>query len=967
MNQITEMKNTFGEVIHDHKGTYLTVSSGGIRESEISQFLLKDTEIGENDDVNVILDMGPSKDCRYVWCNYCAKQSAASVAMGRSHVVYADATLDNVKDAEILLFYPYAGMEESQSMLKNTEEFQNKERREFFFELALEKFAEEMKESVSISKELMYYMICYSLKQKSTGFRNFLYIAVPDDAADYQKYCRSVMAQFLGAIPAGLRKQLRFATNAAPGKESNYHILFARESVLRNSEKWQKTVCVSDAQEVPAFLKEHGMDANLAAFLRKCVGSVYNHGEENVIDVCFEEMETKIGDINAIKERDYRDYYEILKLGKQSLTVDVLKEYSEKLGQTMAEKQKQMLYTQIDSTISGSDVLEETLRKDAKIMDAATIKELLKALDQYKKLLQYLKKREIEISKAFYEEKIAQIQTEFWAKNCEAKENAATESVLKYEKAWEEALQNAKESLTAYFAAEYMDISLENSANEQKKLEEKYQKEQIEAWKAEVRKSFSPESLRETCQKIKDHYPTEVSAFCKYICEMLVSKLEEKPKLASLVKSSVDVLREYDSELVVPEALYEAYVTKTMKILVGEPNQRNIQNETAKVGEIYGEENKNAFAVSLRENLTQVFYEKLKKETSLDSQAQDEMTDLLACIKMLASNQYADTKLDEDFAYWCDEKRRCERRRKMQESIRTFEGYFYSCKRESELMKALEKNSLRKQIRDRNVSEKKISAAYTVGAFLAGASYAEGTSEEKILANPFYLDEFERFMDIEAIPILIQKQMTIAQIYAQAEAFQRLCNGINEDITFICYDNKKMKKIHVSCHVAKNVLDTLIKVRNQIPMDPEEREQKKLSISEKEFWEFLFQCGVLSMADCEKLAVFGEKAGIKDLEELGDKFLGKKKSKKVMTRITKGIVLVVMLVLFAGVFFAGRASKEIKAPETQTEESDTQTEESETQIEEEVVIPKMGFKEEARWKVKKEYLIKELEKENGNL
>ncbi len=717
---------TFGEVIHDHQGTYQTISSGDIRDNEINQFILKDTSVGESDEGNLVLDLGLTNGCDYIWANYCSKKSSASVAMGRSHAVYAKCTLESLQEAELLVFYPFADKEESQSLIRRKETLHADNRKEYLLGLAAEELTNGMSKDVAMSKELLYHMICYSLKKKSTGFRNFLYISVPDFVEDYQSYCKQIIVQFLRAIPIGLRKQFRIATNASNDKENNYHILFGRESILSGTEKWKSTVKAED-DTIPEFLKNHGLYEKLSAFIYSCVESVFDGAEETVIENCLEHMEKKIDNIEQLKERNYRDYYEVQKY-----------------------------------QVADAEALE----------------------------------------KIFRTKQSTEIETD-------------SRKRLESEKEWCKALEANRSEWSIHFQKECVNEAIQKSYKRQEILEEEWKEEQMEAWKKEVVKSFSADKVAEVCQRIQDTYPEELEGFCSFLYKVLEQYVEREKQVDSLTEDSIKVLQTYSDTESVPEV----------------------------------------------------------------------------------------------FSYWKDRK---QRQKTIKETTRFFESYFYSCKYEKDLLEDLDVKQLRQQICDKHISKKrkKIHEGYTLGAFLAAAAYTEGCSLEKLFYDKntweFYKNEFEKFSKIAMIPILIKKQDTIAQIYEQLEQYRKLGAECLYDVKFICLENNnKIHKTEVGYNVAERVLDTLMKIKYGIPLETGSYLSDHMSGSEKEFWRFLHQCSVLSLGDCEKIITYAEKAGRKDLVLLSEKFVQTKEKHKMVSKIVKGIVIILAIAIIVGAFGAG--------------------------------------------------------------
>ena len=913
MNQTCDITNTLGEVIHDHLGTYQTIFSGKISESEINQFILKDTAVGENDDKNFIVDMGFTNGCKYIWMNECSKQSVSKVAMGRSHAVYQSCTLETLLETEKLLYHSFADQEESQSILRNPEAFKNAARTRF------KKQGYQTDRNPVAAKELLYNMVCYSLKQKSLGFRSFMYILVPDTEEDYQEYCKKVIADFLRGIPAGLRKQFRFATNAAEDKENQYHILFYRESKLQDLEKRKKSISV-EKKEVPEFLYSHGLDAKLSGLLQRCIDSLFDSSKEEIKN-CFEHMEMKMGDVSKIKEKDYRDYYEIITLGEQEVSPDVLKSYSEKLKETLAEKQKQMLKEQIILTVTDHKMFELLLKKDQKIVQADTMYLFFEAMKPYKTLIQYLKTQGIELSKEFYQWKVDQLSKVFWQSNCLGKQQNETKVFLHSAKEWKSRLEETNLVWIEYFKKDYVEETAAKASETYADLCLKYQNERLTEWKEELKKDFSISKMKENCQKVHELYPKEMKDFCQFIYDMLVAGAKKADLKDSFIKKAVNVLQQYDTQVQVPDQLYESYVRETMEKLLADPKKNYIEEEVHKIGEIYGQKNEQEFAASLLLNLAEKFKNKTDIETVFHPKTEENILNWSISLKKLVDvdKYYRELNIFESAVSSWQEKKRQEafrqaRKQQLQMNIRSFEGYFYGWKNENDLMQDLDIDKIRKAIYDKNKS-------YTLGDFLTAVSYVEGESIGKLLYDEkvsedkkkviqFYKNEFETFMQKKKLPILIKRQDTFSQIHEQVEIFSRLCQERVKDIKFIYMGRKqKVYETEVGYQTAEHILDMLIQIKNEIVIETDSQiAHKNLSGAEKEFWKFLNQCELLSEEECIKLIAFAEEAGTKDLAKLCQKFLNQKKKRKRKSKIVRGVTCLFIIAAFAAVFLAGRIS-----------------------------------------------------------
>ncbi len=991
----------FGEAIHDHQGVYRTVMSGNMEESEMNQSVLKDVQVGGSAEDNLILDLGGSNG-EYIFANYCSKKSQASVAMGRSHAVYLDCSLENLSAAELLLFYPYANAAESQNLICSPEGLESEERRQNLFWQAKIR-ARNAEESVrGISAELLYHMICYSLKKKSTGFRNFLYVSVPDSVSDYQWYCKSVTAKFLSAIPVGLRRQFRFATNAAAEKEKNYHILFCRASLIAGTDREAKCVQL-DSDKIPAFLREHGLEEKLAALIRRCVDSAYKTGG-NVVTACFDTMERKVGDVRTLQERDYRDYFEIMDLAQQELTENVLKGYSEKLGQGLKERQLQILHSQICISIPDGKTLEEVLRGDPKIKTAVPAKKLFEALLPYRELIQYLRSQGIEFSKAFYQECFGRVEDDYWTKKCQDQEGKDTQALLSFEKEWGGLLAETYSDWTDYFQESFIEESKKASEREQERLRTQYKKELLQTWQNEVAENFTAQQIEKSCSNVQSHYPEEMEAFGKTCCGMLLRAEGAQQEKEVLIKKVVDVLMKYQDDLQIPEKLHPYYMKESERNILENPEREFVKSQIKKVGSVCGEEKKELFVRNLATKFERQLTE--SEKTALQKKSYTEISKLYADLRgygpKVSSSQEMklferiadeyisaeliqelrraleqrgkekDAKADlqktyfqkaEKYVYsvregmrckeqmegvvrdWENRKAKQERLEKILEETVTFETYFYSRKHESDLLDDESISNLRRNICEANLGGKKRNyERYNLSAFLAAAGCMEGYALEKLLFEEatlgcarqgmrsidhgvntlrFYMEEFVKFSEMDEIPILLKKQDTVSQILQQLECHHRL-HSFSKEVTFVWAENhKKAHRMSVAYHTAEDVLRMLLKIKARIPKTEENDVQSRISGSERGFWEFLYDCGMLTRGDCERM--LESVKGSEDMEALCEKFIKKKKGKKILRKAFQVTEFVIILLLAAGIFFAGYTLANRQAAKEQpqsTESSD---------------------------------------------
>lgn len=329
--------SVLGEIVHDHYGEYKTLQSGSISESDREKYLSKKeySMLGNNADDNYIVDTGLCDGCNYTWITYFSKNSLDSTSSGRSHTIYVPCNFDTVYEIQTLLKFPFADMQESQAIVSGDVKLEDNHRKEKIYQQVYQNVIDEP----FVNRELLYCMICYLLKQSSLGAKKILYIMVPEEIEDYQKYCLSIVAMILSAIPVGLRTRLRFATNASENWEFKYHILFIKQEQFSRITGRQKSVCLWE-DSIPGYLLNHGLNPSLTKLIKDCVDMPQNIGLHSQINMCREEMQKKSRNkIDALKFKDYVEYAErINPVQLDDWKREILKDFSIEKIQSICDK-----------------------------------------------------------------------------------------------------------------------------------------------------------------------------------------------------------------------------------------------------------------------------------------------------------------------------------------------------------------------------------------------------------------------------------------------------------------------------------------------------------------------------------------------------------------------------------------------------------------------------------------------------
>lgn len=533
-----------GEIVHDHHGSYITVHSGKIAKSDIDGIILRDTRVGSNADDNYVVDFGLNDDSPYCWISYNSKFSEDNVSVGRSHAVYTESTLETLYSFELLLSFPFSSSTESQRIVCGDMTLDgNRTIDENHF---INKYLE-------FEKEFLLLLISYCLKKRQNGFKNFLYILVPEEVEQYQECCLYAIASIFRAIPVGLRKQFRIATNAVEENEGLYHILFCRESVYRKREDKGNFFVLFDTA-TPDFLKETKLNPSMTALLQSCVFAPQGTGNSSVDD-CYENMEKFSKSIRDIRERDYTDFYEIKKLQNIEVTPQLLKDFDEKLVQNISSEQMGRLKKLIFSIFSSESVLETNIDKTETKEDVNSFKGMIALFSNYCNLIQYLQSCNVFFSEEYMFNKVQNIKEHFFTDYpVDARMDPILQE-LEMERAWKQLLQRNKAGFEVFFWKDAL-VPFQHECDENiAELEKTYKRNSLESWENDVLQNCSEDSISDYCRRIRRDYPDELSNFC----DTLMKRISEKPTICSgeVVHCIQQLLRENPSGTV-EVGLYEA-------------------------------------------------------------------------------------------------------------------------------------------------------------------------------------------------------------------------------------------------------------------------------------------------------------------------------------------------------------------------------------------------------------------------
>lgn len=602
------------QIVRDHFGSYRTIYSGNISENDIDNKILRDTKVGSSADDNIVIDFGWSDNSPYFWVCYNSKNSEDSVSYGRSHAVYTTCSLESLYSFEDLLRFPFVDSVESKNIVRDgciSHEYN----------INCQNIS---KEHMEIDNELLVSVISYCLKKRKTGFKKFLYIIVPDTELEYKRYCLSAIASIFNAIPIGLRKQFRIATNAAEENEGMYHILFCKESLYKAKEGQGDGIYLHDS-EIPEFMQNEKSANSLEELIRRCVS--YPQGSrDSIIDDCYNKMEKKSKDILDIRECDYSDYYEILKLRDVDITPDILREYDDKLSRNLASEQMDMLKEQIYSKLSDVSVLEDNIDKTNMNVKPNTFDDIIELLDSYTHVIRYLREREVHFSKGYLENKICHLKNHFSSSHLGDDRKSSVAQQLELEKAWKTELENNKERFESFFwvdaIADYITQCDENIDN----FEEKYKKERLQTWRENIKCAFTVDNIRECCHKVKDTYPKELPDFCNGV---MVDLEQSSNGYEDKISSLIEEVQKYNQKTIDSPKLYELCKKEFVGDFQKSVSGSEIEKAVNWISKQFGDEKKALFVCSTAKTVENLFKQGLNGKGRCSQLGNEELWEIV--------------------------------------------------------------------------------------------------------------------------------------------------------------------------------------------------------------------------------------------------------------------------------------------------------------------------------------------------
>lgn len=580
-----------GEIIHDHFGSYITVHSGKISKDDIDKIILKDTRVGLSEIDNIVIDFGLSDTCPYYWVCYSSKESLESVSFGRSHAVYTNCSLESLYDFESLLYFSFANSTESRSIVCGNRQL--RENRYIDWVTSPKR--------INIDKELMTAIITFILKKKRTGFKNFLYIAVPDSVIDYQEYCIAAVSTLFSAIPVGMRKQFRIATNAAEENEGLYHILFCKESVINARESKVDVVCLNDTT-IPDFLKKANVSKTLEELISRCVN--YPQGTRNSdIDTYYSNMEQQKKDIASILERDYINEYDILKLEVAPVTPKVLKEYEDKLANPLSNEQREMLQKQIIRRLSNIAILEENIDNTETNLNTCTFEGLIKLLGSYGHLIDFLQQSNIFFSETYLAEKVRDIKEEYLRNYTKNEKKSSIAQQLEMEQSWNSELTKSQKYIEQYFWKDAINPFVKQCELNIANLKADLKTERLNNWRQQICKEFSVESINQYCSNVRKAYPDELPLFCDGIMQDLSQSSIQKGNTVELIEA---ILHENSTTSICSD-LYIPCAKEMLNSIIDSISEIKITSMRNRIIEWFGAEYGNHFISKMVEIVTSLF------------------------------------------------------------------------------------------------------------------------------------------------------------------------------------------------------------------------------------------------------------------------------------------------------------------------------------------------------------------------
>lgn len=604
------------EVVYDHYKTYITVCSEQDYKRTDLDYIISDTAVGNNCDENYIIDTGMVNDrVDKLFVNFCSLHSEDPVAASRCHAVYTRCTLESLHEIEKMLQFPFCDSIESRKIVSGELSIDDPGRIK-----TIETAINSQWDKIKIDNEFLKAVACYVYKRKTLKAKKYLYIIVPDSESDYSAYCLKVIREILYALPVGMRKGLRIATNAI--KEDNYNVLFVRKKNL-NSETIGLSVDLSQPN-IPEFISNHKLDNILTKLIEDCVESPQDSGEGNMVDICYEELELSIiKDVRNVTEKHYKDQIEILELQKKEITQESVKEFSDKLGENLAKEQREALEKQIRRSFPNTSRLERVLKSAQDEQDVRNFKEYFAFLADYKNLILELKKNGVFLSQEYFDNRVTLIYEFFFMSTKDDESVKGAEDQLHTWQAWEKELKDHHDSIKDYFREEYYEPEATDAQTNIAKWEDELYKRFYAECNGRIKDDFTVDNIRKVLNQFTDRYPSpdKKLEFCREVIEEVASYRNPDTN----VTDYIHLIRKTCKEVEIPSVLYPEYEKETIEAVLAKPSARMIRDSAGEVREYFGDEGERQFRAGLSASFETQLGNKQWTKEKLDAKSYDEV------------------------------------------------------------------------------------------------------------------------------------------------------------------------------------------------------------------------------------------------------------------------------------------------------------------------------------------------------
>lgn len=519
MIEVNEIK----EIVQDHLGEYQVKKTEDIK-NDYQTKLFEDGTAGLSADDNLVVDIGASFNDIF-WVEYYSKKSMKTEARGRRHIVYVERNFDNLYDYKKLLCFPFADEEESQKIISaaDNSELLSEQRKERISK----KITEFTWDKIKIQSRVLFHLVCFIHKKIFGKYTNFLYIEVPDEVLDYQKYCLSIMKTIIDATPVGWRKKIRFATNANEEKDQNFGILFRKSSLL-DGENRKKSIFINDKmteENLPAFIKDYKFSEEICKLIELCAQHPQSEDENSEVYRCYM-MEQKVG-LNELKDNDYVNYVAIAKLSEKPLDYDLLKVYNERLEKTELDFQLEALQQQIRSRITKSEILDKLLSENDE--NNSDMESWFTRLNSCKELLVFLKNKGITVSEQYMSDQLNKKRCVIFYNmqdDVEEEVSLLRDKLGKCDE-WKKQLDKYGSKFEELAVIESWDKIRESNQKEIDKLKSEIKGKRTNEWKNILRSNCTTVQIQNIKSEIKSEYPNEYLQIVQSCADILKEKTDQ--------------------------------------------------------------------------------------------------------------------------------------------------------------------------------------------------------------------------------------------------------------------------------------------------------------------------------------------------------------------------------------------------------------------------------------------------------